>query len=113
VKIKSTIPSLGITSDSNMDKGIEKVKEIEYMRLLDAPNVKTVQNATDDEFGSDVDSDFGLDHNAIQHLTGDIVDSMFGIDGNPIMDIKRTPRTKKKACSSRKGKTRNKSKNKR
>jgi hypothetical protein len=95
VKIKSTIPSLGITSDSNMDKGIEKVKEIEYMRLLDAPNVKTVQNATDDEFGSDVDSDFGLDHNAIQHLTGDIVDSMFGIDGSPIMDIKRTPRTKK------------------
>jgi hypothetical protein len=86
VKIKSTIPSLGITSDSNMDKGIEKVKEIEYMRLLDAPNVKTantIQNATDDEFGSDVDSDFGLDHNAIQHLTGDIVDSMFGIDGSP------------------------------
>jgi hypothetical protein len=49
--------------------------------LLDVPNVEatnSIQNTTDDEFGSDKDSDFGLDHNAIQHLNGDIADNMFG-----------------------------------
>jgi hypothetical protein len=68
-KIKSTISSLGIVSGDSLDKGIEKVKELEYLRLLDAPSVETTnsfQNTTDDELGSDIDSDFGLDHKAIQ-----------------------------------------------
>jgi hypothetical protein len=83
--------------------------------LLDAPNVEatnSIQNTTDDEFGSDIDSDFRLDHNAIQHLNGDIADNMFGNDGSPLTDFKPTRRTKKSG-SSRKGKTRSKSKNKR
>jgi hypothetical protein len=82
--IKSTISSLGIVSGDSLDKGIEKVKEIEYLRLLDAPNVETtnsIQNTMEDELGSDLDSDFGLDHNAIHHLTGDIADDRFGNDG--------------------------------
>jgi hypothetical protein len=37
-----------------------------------------------------------LDHNAIQHLTGDITDNMFGNKGSPLTDFKPTPRTKKK-----------------
>jgi hypothetical protein len=102
-KNKSTISSLGIVTGDGLDKGIEKFKEIEYLRLLDVPKVETTnsfQNITDDELGSDVDSDFGLDYKAIQHLTG-----------SPLTDFKPLPKTKKMGSSS-KGKTRSKSKNK-
>jgi hypothetical protein len=80
--------------------------------LLDAPSVETTnsfQNTTDDELGSDIDSDFGLDHKAIQHLIQDIADDRFENDGSPLMDFKPIPRTKKLG-SSTKGKTRKKSK---
>jgi hypothetical protein len=40
---------------------------------------------------SDLDSDFGLDHNAIKHLIGDIVENMDGNDGSPLTDFKPTP----------------------
>jgi hypothetical protein len=102
-KIKSTISSLGIVTGDGLDKGIEKFKEIEYLRLLDVPKVETTnsfQNITDDELGSDVDSDIGLDYKAIQCLTG-----------SPLTDFKPLPKTKKMGSSS-KGKTRSKSKNK-
>jgi hypothetical protein len=106
VKIKSTNSSLSISIGSNVDQGIDMIKEIEYKRLLEAPNLESAnetQNKTDEDFESDIDSDFGSDHNAIQHLTGDLAENMFRIDGSPLMDFKPTPRHKK-ACSSRKKK---------
>jgi hypothetical protein len=45
-----------------------------------------------EDFESEVDSDFGLDLNAIKHLTGDIADNVSGFDGSPLMDFKPTPR---------------------
>jgi hypothetical protein len=116
-KIKSTITSLGIGCSSNIDidVGIDKIKEIEYMRSLEGSNVgttKEVQNSIDDELHSDIDTDLGLDHNAIRYLTGDIAESSVGNDGSPMIDFKPTPKTKK-TCSNRQHKVKNKSKNKR
>jgi hypothetical protein len=82
--------------------------------MLETPIIgltNEAQNASDDDGESDVDSDFGLDHNAIKHLIGDIAESMDGNDGSPLTDFKPLPRHKK-VCSSRKPKARNKLKNK-
>jgi hypothetical protein len=35
----STISSLGISGGVNLDQGIDKIKEIEHNRLLEAPNI--------------------------------------------------------------------------
>jgi hypothetical protein len=98
-RIKSKIASLGISIGSNVDNCNNIIKEIEDKRLFEAPNLEStnkVQNTTDDDVASDIDSDFGLDHHAIiQHLTGDIVEDMLGTDGSLLMDFKPTPRHKK------------------
>jgi hypothetical protein len=99
-KFKSTISSLGISAGSNLDQGIDLIKKIEYSRLLEVPNLVAVsetQDRSDEEFESESDSDFGLDHNAIKHLIGDIVETVSVIDGSPLMDFKPTPRHKKVA----------------
>jgi hypothetical protein len=49
----------------------------------------------DEEFESDIDSDFGLDHNAIKHLIGDIAENMDGNDGSPLTDFKQKVQSKK------------------
>jgi hypothetical protein len=94
-KIRSTIISLCIASRSNLDQGIDLIKKTECSRLLEAPNLGAVpeaQDRLDEDFESEVDSDFGLDLNAIKHLTGDIADNVSGFDGSPLMDFKPTPR---------------------
>jgi hypothetical protein len=92
-KIKSNFSSLGIdcSNNKNIDVGIENIKELEYMRLLEGPKARATKeslDSTDDEVFSDIGSDFGFDHKAIKILTGDIADSLFGNYGSPIMDIK-------------------------
>jgi hypothetical protein len=51
------------------------MKEVELNRLLQThisePNLKDSCQSFDEEY-SEVDSDLGLDHQAIQHLMGDI-----------------------------------------
>jgi hypothetical protein len=76
-KIKSTITCLCIDCSSTIDieAGIDKIKEIEHKRLLEVPIVgqaNEIHNSDDDEILSDSDSEFGLDYNAINYLTGDI-----------------------------------------
>jgi hypothetical protein len=99
-KIKSNISSLCIDCSNNkdLDVGIDNIKELEYMRLLDGPKAgttKEILDSTDDEIFSDKGSEFGFDHNAIKYLTGDIAESSFGNDGSLIMDFKPIPKTKK------------------
>jgi hypothetical protein len=109
-KIKSSIISLGISGGINLDQGIDKIKNIELHRMLETPVIglaNEAQNTSDDDGESDVDNDFGLDHNAIKHLIGDIAETMDGNDGSPLTNFKPLPRHKK-ACSSRKPKARNK-----
>jgi hypothetical protein len=101
-KIKSNISSLSIdcSNNKNIDVGIDSIKELEYSRLLDRPEVGTTKetiDSTDDEICSDIGSDFGFDHNAIKYLTGDIAENSFGNDGSLIMDFKPIPKTKKQA----------------
>jgi hypothetical protein len=113
-KIRSTIISLGIAFGSNLDQGIDLIKKTECGRLLEAPNLAAVpeaQDRLDEDFESEVDSDFGLDLNVIKHLTGDITDNVSGFDGSPLMDFKPAPRLRK-ASSSRKSKAKHKAKNK-
>jgi hypothetical protein len=72
--------------------------------LLEARNLAAVPEAQDrlyEDFESEVDSRFGIDLNAIKHLTGDIAENVSGFDGSPLMDFKPTPRHRK-ASSSRK-----------
>jgi hypothetical protein len=99
-KIRSTIISLGIAFGSNLDQGIDLIKKTECGRLLEAPNLAAVpeaQDRLDEDFESEVDSDFGLDLNAIKHLTGDITDNVSGFDGSPLMDFKRHLDSEKQA----------------
>jgi hypothetical protein len=113
-KIRSTIILLGIASGSNLDQGIDLIKKTECSRLLEAPNLAAVpeaQDRLDEDFESEVDSDFGLDLNAIKHLIGDIADNVSGFDGSPLMDFKPTPRHRK-SSSSRKSRAKHKAKNK-
>jgi hypothetical protein len=68
--------------------------------LLEGPNIGTtteIQNPTDDELHSDVDSDFGLDYNAIKYLTGDIAKNSLGNDGVRLWTLSQHPKTKKGA----------------
>jgi hypothetical protein len=115
-KIKSTITSLGVDCGRAIDieTGIDRIKEIEHKRLLEAPIIgqaNEIPISDEDEILSDLDSDFGLDYNAINYLTGDIAEVLVGKDGSPATDFKPTPKTKK-TDSSRQRKAKNKSKNK-
>jgi hypothetical protein len=96
-KIRSTIRSLGFAFGSNLDQGIDLIKEIECGRLLEAPNLDAVPEAQDrlEDFESEVDSDFGHDLHAIKHLTQDIAENVFGFDGSPLMNFKSKPRHRK------------------
>jgi hypothetical protein len=80
---------------------------IETLNLVAAPEV---QDRSEGDFGSEVDSDFGLDIDAIKHLTRDIAENMLGFDGSPLMDFKPTSKPRK-ASSSRKNRAKNKAKN--
>jgi hypothetical protein len=106
-RIKSSFKSLGITAsvNANVDKGINDIKELEYQRLLEAPIVdqeNEVQNSTDGEDISDLDSDFEMDYNAIKHLTGDIAEDPLGMDGSLLADFKPSSRHQKKSSSRKK-----------
>jgi hypothetical protein len=114
-KIKSTITSPGIDCGRAIDieAGIDRIKEIEHNRLLEAPIVgqaNEIPISDEDEILSDLGTDFGLDYNAINYLTGDIAEVLVGKDGSPATDFKPTPKTKK-IGSSRQRKAKNKSKN--
>jgi hypothetical protein len=50
-----------------------------------------VQSTSDEEDVSDIDSDFGLHHHAIQHVIGDIAEDVLGTNGSLLMDFKPTP----------------------
>jgi hypothetical protein len=67
------------------------MKEVELNRLLQTPlrdlNHKDLYQSPDDYY-SEVDSELGLDHKAIQHLMGDIADDAFGMEGAPWSDFK-------------------------
>jgi hypothetical protein len=56
-----------------------------------------MHNSDEDEFLSDSGSEFGLDYNAINYLTGDIVEALDGKDGSPLMDFKPNPAPRKQA----------------
>jgi hypothetical protein len=111
-QIRSTIKSIGTASGSNLEQGIELIKDIECGRLLETPNLVAAPEVQDrsEDFGSKVDSDFGLDLDAIKHLTGDIAENMSRFDGSPLMDLKPTSKPRK-ASSSRKNREKNKAKN--
>jgi hypothetical protein len=106
-KIKSSFRSLGISAsvDVDVDKGINNIKELEYQRLLEAPKVELeilVQNTTEGEDMSDLDSDFEMDYHAIKHLTGDIAEDPLGMDGSLLVDFKPSPRLQKNNSSRKK-----------
>jgi hypothetical protein len=48
-----------------------------------------------EDYYSEVDSDLGLDHQAIQHLVGDIADDVLGMEGATWSDFKIVPRISK------------------
>jgi hypothetical protein len=81
------------------------MKDIECNRVLQVPTNaprKLEMCCLDEEDGSDMDSDLGLDHTAIQHLIGDIADDILGTEGTPWSDFKPVSR-KSKSGSARKG----------
>jgi hypothetical protein len=97
-RIRSTITSLGIDLGSDVENGIDNVKELEYNKLLEASNLETKDKehgTLGEENESDLDSDLGFDYNAIQHLVGYIVEEVLGNDGSLLIDFKPTPRNKK------------------
>jgi hypothetical protein len=65
-------------------------------------------NRSDDNY-SEVNSELGLDHKAIQHLVGDIADDVFGMEGAPWSDFKTVPR-KSKTGSTKKNRRKRKTK---
>jgi hypothetical protein len=106
-RIKSSFKSLGISAsvDVNVDKEINDIKELEYQRLLDASIVdqeNVVQNSTDGEDISNLDSDFEMDYNAIKHLTGDIAEGPLGMDDSLLADFKPSLRHQKRSSSRKK-----------
>jgi ethanolamine utilization protein EutA (predicted chaperonin) len=70
-KIMDNITSLGVSIGTDIEQSIVSMKEVELNRLLQTPlrdlNHKDLCQSSDDNY-SEVDSDLGLDHKAIQHL---------------------------------------------
>jgi ethanolamine utilization protein EutA (predicted chaperonin) len=70
-KIVDNITSLGVSIGTDIAQSIVSMKEVELNRLLQTPlrdlNHKDLCQSSDDNY-SEVDSDLGLDHKAIQHL---------------------------------------------
>jgi hypothetical protein len=88
------------------------LKETERDRLFQTSTSSPKQSKScqlDEEEGRDMDSDLGLDHNAIQHLVGDIVDDILGTEGTTWSDFKPVSR-KCKSGSSKKSQGKNKKK---
>jgi hypothetical protein len=83
--------------------------------LLEAPIVvheNLVQNSTEGEDISDLDSDFEMYYNEIKHLTGDIVEDSLGMDSSLLADFKPLPRHQERSSSRKKrAKTSSKHKN--
>jgi hypothetical protein len=74
-KIKSSFRSLGISDETNIDRGIDNIKNLEYQRFLETPQQESENleiNNTERMGLSDMDSDFEMDHQAIKNLNGDI-----------------------------------------
>jgi hypothetical protein len=82
-RIKYTITSLGISIGSNIDNSTDIIKELEYKRLFDAPNIEStnkVQNTSTYEITMQF------------NISGDIAEDMLGTDGSPLSqhpDIKK------------------------
>jgi hypothetical protein len=97
-KIVDNITSLGVSIGTDIERSIVSMKKVELNRLLQTPlrdlNHKDLYQSSDDYY-SEVDSELGLDHKAIQHLMGDIADDAFGMEGAPWSDFKTTPRKSK------------------
>jgi hypothetical protein len=104
-KIKSSLMSLGISDGTNIDRGIDNIKDLQYQRFLEAPQLESVNlemNTTEGEGMSDMDSDFEMDHLTIKNLNGDIVGDSLGMDGSLFIDFKPSPRLQKISSSRKK-----------
>jgi hypothetical protein len=104
-KIVGNITSLGVSLGKDVASTVASMKDIECNRVLQVPTNaprKLEMCCLDEEDGSDMDSDLGLDHTAIQHLIGDIADDILGTKGTPWSDFKPVSR-KSKSGSARKG----------
>jgi hypothetical protein len=79
----NNITMLGISLGKGIDKSIANIKEQEHNRLVETSKREPKHKDkcdSDDDVESELDSDLGLDHHAIQHLIGDIADDVF-LDG--------------------------------
>jgi hypothetical protein len=64
-KIKSSFRSLGIPDETNIYRGIDNIKDLEYQRFLEKPQLDSENleiNTTEGEGMSDMDNDFEMDH---------------------------------------------------
>jgi hypothetical protein len=94
----NNITMLGISLGKGIDKSIANIKEQEHNRLVETSKREPKHKDkcdSDDDVESEIDSDLGLDHHAIQHLIGDIADDVFWMEGSPWSDFKPAPRKSK------------------